>query len=124
MNVRYIDVHSHLQFDQFAHDEEKIINQMQEQSIASIVVGVDYESSKKALVLAEKHEHLFAAVGLHPNHADESFDEEAFRELVQHPKVVAIGECGLDYFRPSEVNDEVKNKQKEILRGHIALRTY
>ncbi len=136
MNVRYIDVHSHLQFDQFAHDEEKIINQMQEQSIASIVVGVDYESSKKALVLAEKHEHLFAAVGLHPNHADESFDEEAFRELVQHPKVVAIGECGLDYFRlaaptlvvgapiPSgvgEVNDEVKNKQKEVLQKHIAL---
>ncbi|MCR4275836.1 MAG: TatD family hydrolase [Candidatus Parcubacteria bacterium] len=121
MSIRYVDVHSHLQFEQFAHDEEKIINQMQEQGIASIVVGVDFESSKKAVALAEKHEHLYAAVGLHPNHADEPFDEAAYRALAAHSKVVAIGECGIDFFRPVELNNEVKSAQKELLKQHIAL---
>lgn len=122
MNTRYIDVHSHLQFEQYAHDEEKIINQMREQGVASIVVGVDLVSSRKAVALAEKYEHLYAAVGLHPNHADqEFFDEAAYRALATHPKVVAIGECGLDFFRPVELNDEVKRAQKELLQKHIAL---
>lgn len=122
MNTRYIDVHSHLQFEQYAHDEEKIINRMREQGVASIVVGVDLVSSRKAVALAEKYEHLYAAVGLHPNHADqEFFDEAAYRALATHPKVVAIGECGLDFFRPVELNDEVKRAQKELLQKHIAL---
>ncbi len=51
----------------------------------------------------------------------EVFDEVAYRALAAHPKVVAIGECGLDYFRIIDVNDAIKNKQKEILRAHIAL---
>lgn len=121
MSIRYVDAHSHLQFDQFAHDEEKIINRMQEQDIAGIVVGIDLESSKKAVTLAEKYEHLYVAVGLHPNHADEPFDEVAYRALAAHPKVVAIGECGLDFFRPVELNDEVRNAQKELLQKHIKL---
>lgn len=122
MNIRYIDVHSHLQFEQFTHDDEKIINQMQEQSIAGIVVGIDLFSSRKAVALAEKFEHLYAAIGLHPNHAgQEFFDEAAYRALATHPKVVAVGECGLDFFRPIELNDEVKHAQKELLQKHIAL---
>jgi len=122
MNVRYVDVHSHLQFDQFAHDETDIITQMEEGGIASIVVGIDLESSKKALALAEKHEHLYAAVGLHPNQvSNERYDISYYRALAMHPKVVAIGECGLDYFRPVEVNDAVKKKQKEVLQKHIEL---
>ncbi|MFA6519810.1 MAG: TatD family hydrolase [Candidatus Paceibacterota bacterium] len=122
MNIRYIDVHSHLQFEQYAHDDDTIINQMQEQGIAGIVVGVDLASSRKAVALAEKYEHLYAAVGLHPNHAgQEFFDEAAYHALVAHPKVVAIGECGLDFFRPVELNDEIKHAQKELLQKHIVL---
>ncbi len=122
MNMRYVDVHSHLQFDQFAHDADKLIGQMQANDIASIVVGVDYESSRKAVMLAEKHDGLYAAIGLHPNHAgQEFFDEAAYRALASHPKVVAIGECGLDFFRPVEMNDEVKRVQRELLQKHTAL---
>ncbi len=120
MNVTYIDAHCHIQFDQYAADREALIAGMQEKGIAGIVVGCDYESSQKAVLLAEKHEHLYASVGHHPNHT-EAFDEESFRTLLTHPRVVAVGECGLDYFRPSEVNDDVKNAQKDLFKKHIAL---
>ncbi|MFA5996763.1 MAG: TatD family hydrolase [Candidatus Paceibacterota bacterium] len=122
MNPRYIDAHCHLQFEQYDADREQIIEQMREQGVAGIVVGCDLESSRSALALAEKHEHLYASIGLHPNHeADEWFEASAYRELAQSPKVIAIGECGLDYFRPTEVTDEVKEKQKAILNDQIAL---
>lgn len=121
MNSKYVDAHCHIQFEQYAEDDVALIRQMKEQGVVGIVVGVDYESSQKAVTLAEKYEHLYAAAGLHPNHADESFGTELFHELAVHPKVVAIGECGLDYYRPIDVNDDVKNKQKEILEKHIAL---
>ena len=122
MNVKYVDAHCHIQFEQYAEDNTELIKQMREENVAGIVVGVDLESSKKAVELAQIHEHLFASIGLHPNNvARETLNAGAFRELAQNPKVVAMGECGLDYFRPAEVNDKVKNKQKEILREHIAL---
>lgn len=122
MNVRYIDAHCHIQFDQFAKDQEKLIERMWVEGVAGIVVGVDMASSRRAVALAEKYEHLFASVGLHPNRvSQEQFDTEIFRALAAHPKVVAIGECGLDYFRPAEVNEEIKRAQREALRAHIAL---
>lgn len=122
MSMRYFDAHCHVQFDQYAHDADELIAKMGNEGVGGIVVGVDEESSKKALVLAEKYEHLYASVGLHPNHAgEEVFDTEAYRALAEHPKVVAIGECGLDYFRPIEVNDEVKDSQKELFKKHIEL---
>lgn len=122
MTPRYIDAHCHVQFKQYDEDREDIVEQMREQGIAGIVVGCDLESSRQAVELAEKHEHLFASVGLHPNHeSDEWFEAARYRELAQSPKVVAIGECGLDFFRPTEVTDEVKAKQKEIFKAQIAL---
>jgi TatD DNase family protein len=127
MNVRYIDTHCHLQFEEYAHDRDEIIARMSKGSIAGIVVGVDLESSKKALALAEKHEHLFASVGLHPNHvrdfvnpsSDDGFTKSGILKLAKNKKVVAIGECGLDYFR--KINDEIKNAQKELLQKHLKL---
>jgi len=122
MSMRYFDAHCHVQFDQYAHDADDLIIKMEQEGVGGIVVGVDEGSSKKAIALVEKHEHLYASVGLHPNHAgQESFDKEAYRALANHAKVVAIGECGLDYYRPAEVNDEVKNLQKELFKKHIEL---
>ena len=121
MTPRYVDAHCHIQFDQYDADQAELIKRMGEEGVAGIVVGVDLESSIKAVAIAERHEDLFVSVGLHPNRADEAFDTEAFRELAKNEKVVAIGECGLDYFRPEEVNDEVKNKQKAILQDQIIL---
>ncbi len=122
VKVKYVDAHCHIQFEQYTEDDVELIERMREEGVAGVVVGVDLESSKKATALAEKHTHLYASVGLHPNRViEEIFNIEAYRELAKNPKVVAIGECGLDYFRPIEVNDKVKNKQKEILQKHIAL---
>ncbi len=122
MNARYLDAHCHLQFEQYAHDRAAVIENMRAREIAAIVVGCDLESSRAAVALAEAHDHLYAAVGLHPNQVgQEPFDEEALRALAEHPKVVALGECGLDFFRPVEVNDEVKRAQKETLQKHIGL---
>lgn len=122
MQIRYVDAHCHIQFEQYADDGAKLIERMREEMVAGIVVGVDYESSKKSVKLVGEHEHLFTSVGLHPNRAgQEDFNIEKYRELAKNPKVVAIGECGLDYFRPTEVNEEVKNKQRKVLQNHIAL---
>lgn len=124
MNPKYIDAHCHIQFEQYAKDDAEIIERMREESVVGIVVGVDLDSSKKATALAEKHEHLFASVGLHPNHnATERYDISYYRTLAESSKVVAIGECGLDFFRPAEVTDEVKEKQKELFKEHIELAT-
>ena len=106
----------------FDADREELVERMRERGVGGVVVGCDAESSRLAVELAEKHEHLSASVGLHPNHeTDEHFDAAAYRALAAHTKVVAIGECGLDYFRPQTVNDELKEKQKTLLRAQIAL---
>jgi TatD DNase family protein len=120
MKVKYVDAHCHIQFEQYAEDDTELIERMREEGVAGIVVGCDLDSSKKAVTLAEKYEHLYASVGMHPNHeSDEQFDTEQYREPAQNPKVVAIGECGLDYFRPTEVNDDVKQKQKELFKQQV-----
>jgi TatD DNase family protein len=122
MKVKYVDAHCHIQFDQYKDDDVELIGRMKDEGVVGIVVGCDYESSRKAITLAEKHEHLFASIGLHPNHeGDEWYEREKYRELAKSTKVVAIGECGLDFFRPTNVNDEVKQKQKAIFNDQIKL---
>lgn len=147
MIPRYFDAHCHIQFENYAHDQEDVIRRMQDEGVVGIVVGVDRASSEKAIALAAGHEHLYAAVGLHPNSVGtESFDAGVFEALAAHPKVVAIGECGLDYYRaqqaaekatfsatqqargagsayyrPAELSDEVKAAQRAVLAAHIDL---
>ena len=93
-----------------------------------INVGTSLATSREAVVLAEKHQNgVYAIVGLHPaDDADElaAFDAEAYRALAAHPKVVGIGECGLDYFRLPEDAAErsrVIERQKEAFMAQIAL---
>jgi TatD DNase family protein len=119
VTVRYIDTHCHLQFEQYTEDRDEIIALMRDESIVGIVVGTDEESSKEAIALAEKYEHLYATIGIHPSHVDVEFNAELFQQLATHQKVVAIGECGLDYFRKSD--DETKQTQKELFRKHLKL---
>ena len=71
--------------------------------------------------MPQEHEHLFASVGLHPNAVlTESFEYQAYRELARDPKVLAIGECGLDNFRPEDV-EVSKPKQREVFLEHVRL---
>lgn len=122
MNLKYADVHCHIQFDQYREDDAVLVARMREEGVAGIVVGVDWHSSEKAVALSEAYEHLFAAVGLHPNRVqEEDFDTSVYEGLAAHQKVVAIGECGLDYFRPSDATDAVKDAQKKVLLAHIEI---
>ena len=122
MEVRYVDAHCHLQFPQYEHDREELITTMDTQGIVGIVVGVDLDSSRKAVALAEKYDHLFASIGLHPNREkDEWYEVEKYRDLAKSQKVIAIGECGLDYFRPTVLDERTTQLQKNILNDQIAL---
>lgn len=100
MEFKLFDSHCHLYMPQFDTDRAEVLARMQEAGMGAVVIGVDLESSKKALELAKQHDFLWSSVGLHPNdNPAEAFDAEAFEALARDPKVVAIGECGLDYFR-------------------------
>ena len=121
MNIKFVDIHSHIQFPEFDADREEVVSRMKNAGVFSVVVGTDLKTSQTAVKLAEKHENLFASVGLHPNGMiSEKFDGKAYRELVSNPKTVAVGECGLDYFR-TEGTEENKKKQKEIFEKQINL---
>ncbi len=113
MSPELIDTHAHLDFPEFARDRTEVIRRAQEAGVVSIInVGVDLNSSLASVRLAEEHPDLFAAVGIHPHDAAGA-TEQAFaelRSLVHHPKVVAVGEIGLDYYRdhsPREVQRRV-----------------
>jgi TatD DNase family protein len=121
MNLKIFDAHCHLQMPQFDADRGEVLARMREKGVGAVVVGTDLDISKKGVALAEKHDFLWASVGLHPNdNPTERFDAAAFEALAQHPKVVAIGECGLDYFR-SGGTDAEKMAQRERFLAHIDL---
>ena len=117
---KYIDIHSHLNLSQFDADRDAVIAKMKEEEVATITVGTDFSTSKIAIELAKQHENLFACIGVHPTDVmTEVFDYEKMRELAQHPKVVAIGECGLDYYRGATDADKIR--QKVLFEAHIKL---
>ena len=116
----YFDIHSHLYFPDYDKDREELIKEMKKNKIGSIVVATGYESSLKCIELAEKHENLFACIGQHPEElTNDSVFEQKLEKLGQNDKVVAIGECGLDYFRLKD--DSQKIIQKTIFEYHIDL---
>jgi TatD DNase family protein len=122
MELRRIDIHSQLQFPQFDEDREAIIAEMAEEGTATITVGTDAKTSKEAVALAEKHPHLFATIGIHPTDADDDFDATEFASLIT-PKVVAAGECGLDYLRgmreDGQGDGRYKDRQRKIFIQQI-----
>ncbi len=126
MQFSYFDVHSHLNLSPLLENKDEIINTLRQQGVGTITVGVDYETSKIALDMAnENSDILWATVGQHPNdNPEEVFDYEKYLELSKNEKVVAIGECGLDYFRlkGSEEEKEIEvERQKNLFIQHINL---
>lgn len=100
--ILLVDSHSHLQFPDFEKDVENVIANARQAGVKWFInVGSDFEASRKAIELADRFPECYATVGIHPHEAA-SADDKAFDELkllAKHPKVVAIGEVGLDYFR-------------------------
>ncbi len=115
--MKYIDIHSHLNLSPLLENQNEVIERMKERGVATITVGTELATSREAVRLAEENDFLYATVGIHPNH-EEEWNEE-LEELAKNPKVVAIGETGLDYFRNE--SEESKIRQKEIFKKHIEL---
>src|SRR5262245_15097947 len=117
-----IDTHAHLDFPDYANDLEDVLGRASGADVRRIItIGTSIESSRRAIELAENYPSVYATIGVHPSHVDEAEDDviTPLRELAKHPRVVAIGETGLDYHRlPSE--QVAKEEQVQVMS---ALRT-
>jgi len=125
---KYIDIHSHINFPEYDADREALITRMKEAGVATITVGASLETSRSAVALADQYDNVFACIGIHPaesamtdnvNSNQHSFDQLAFEELIRHPKVVAVGECGLDYGRDGVVDPTDKVRQVALFNQQI-----
>jgi TatD DNase family protein len=116
-----VDTHCHLNFHAFDKDWRAVADEAVQQGVSKmVVVGSELENSKRAVWQAASHPACFAAVGLHPTHIlDETLDLGEYERLGRNPRVVAIGEIGLDQFRPSE--RESFEKQKNVFRSLLTL---
>ena len=121
MKLKYFDAHTHLNM-QFEHDWKEVGKRTIEEGIWFVNVGADARSSKLAVAQArELGTGCWATVGIHPTEGGES-DFAMIVELAKDDKVVAIGECGLEYFRLSETGrDQIIEKQKELFKKHVEL---
>lgn len=121
-----IDVHCHLNFHGYKDDYEDVMRQAFEAGVVNIInVGTKIDSSEKAVALAQKHQQLYAIVGVHPHHADKHALESNWIQQLEHlakqPKVVAIGEIGLDYYRYQSNGVVDVPLQKEVFEQQIML---
>ena len=137
-----IDTHAHLNFPVFDKDREEAIKRCLDNNVHLINIGTNFETSKKAVEIAEKYEKgVFAAVGLHPinldtglvkirvdesegKHFEREFDYEKYKELAKSLKVVAIGEIGLDYYWKPKTKRKLelfKERQKELFLKELEL---
>ncbi len=117
-----IETHAHLDYPDFANDLDDVLRRAADAGVTRIItIGTSIQSSRRAIALAEKYPAVYAAIGVHPTYVEEA-EEDVFtplRELAKNPRVVAIGETGLDYHRlPSEKVS--KEKQVQVMS---ALRT-
>lgn len=136
----FIDIHAHTNFSVYESDRVEVVNRSLDAKTWIINVGTQKVTSKKAVEMTEEFPRgVYATIGLHPinvnpsfndkNELDgenkffslkgENFDINYYRDLANHPKVVGIGECGLDYFR--EQSEEGRNRQIDAFKGQIDL---
>jgi TatD DNase family protein len=112
-----IDTHAHLDFPDFANDLEDVLRRAEEADVRRVItIGTSIESSRRAIELAEKYPSVYAAIGVHPSHAEEAEDDviTPLRELAKNSRVVAIGETGLDYHRLRS-EEVAKEKQVQVM---------
>jgi TatD DNase family protein len=116
------DTHAHLNAEQYNDDLEEVIERAQQEGVSRmVVVGFDRPTIEKAMELAERYEFIYACVGWHPVDAIDMTDKDLLwiEELAAHPKVVALGEMGLDYYwdkSPKEIQQEVFRRQIRLAK--------
>lgn len=124
--MKYIDAHCHLDFPDYGNEISEVLARMKEGGIGAITIGTDVESSKRAVQIATENENIWACIGVHPEKPQGEnlkktqglslgFQEYEFEKLVSYPKVVAIGECGLDWFRILPENMEAERERQTNL---------
>jgi TatD DNase family protein len=136
--MKYFDAHTHVNFVAYKDDREETIQRAKEQGVGMNVVGTQFSTSKDAVELAEKYDNVWATIGLHPIHTSKSyhdekelgpsfaeaskgkegqegftsrgeqFDMSAYVELGRSSRVIAVGECGLDYYRADKSNKDAQ----------------
>lgn len=136
--MRYFDAHTHVNFVAFKDDMEAAIQRAADVEVGMNIVGTQFDTSSEAVAIAEKHDNVYATIGLHPIHTGKSyhdekelgeggkaftsrgedFDAAKYEALAQSPKVIAIGECGLDYYR---LEEDTKARQTETFIRQIEL---
>ena len=115
-----IDTHAHLDFPELSTDLRHVLQRAREAGVRTIItIGIDIQSSRRAVAIAQAHDRIHAVVGIHPHDAfildDESLD--VLRTLLRRDRVVAVGEAGLDYYR----NRQPRPIQQQCLRRQIEL---
>jgi len=102
LSLDIIDTHGHLDMTEFADDREEVIRRAHEAGVNTMItIGINLESNIRAICLAEKYPNVYAGVGIHPQDSQGITPKEVDQliEMAKHPRVVAIGELGLDFFR-------------------------
>ena len=115
------DTHAHYDDDWFDEDRDALLASLPEKGVGLVVnPGTTPDTSRMAIAMAEKYDHVYAAVGIHPENCHDFTPQqiEVLRELARHPKVVAIGEIGLDYYWDT---NPPKDFQQQVLRAQLAL---
>lgn len=126
----FYDTHAHLDFPDFASDLADLLLRAKAANVSRIIaIGTDLESSRRAIQLAEAHEEVFAVAGWHPNHASEAPEDirDELAKLAAHPKVVAIGETGIDRYRlpepapgqPVDLHEILLRKQARLFHQQL-----
>jgi len=117
-----IDTHCHLDDERYNEDIAEVIERAKAQGVERFIIpGADPKTLKRAVELSERYDEIYFAVGVHPYDA-RNYNKEFLETFVTHPKCVAIGECGLDYFRLPESQEEIeaeKRLQKEVFVDQI-----
>ncbi|WP_347554322.1 TatD family hydrolase [Robbsia sp. KACC 23696] len=117
----FVDSHCHINFETFTAQMPALLDRMQQRQVShALCVSVDLETFPQVLDVATAHANVFASVGVHPDHEDvEEPDVERLLALSAHPKIVAIGETGLDYFRLEDRTVADMEWQRQRFRTHI-----
>ena len=135
---KFFDAHCHTNFVAYNDDRAQTIERAKDAGVVMNIVGTQRDTSAAAVALAEKYDHAYASIGLHPVHSTksyhdvqelgeggkeftsrgEAFDMAVYEPLARHPRTIAIGECGLDYYR---LDENTKAIQKDAFLGQIEL---
>ncbi len=135
--MKYIDIHSHLNFPQYDADRAEVIARMDQLGVGTILIGTSIKTSRQAIALAETHPNFYVSIGIHPVDAKaetentENGEEvkkgtkeandfkthyEEFKQMAKHPKVVCVGECGLDYGKHPVHGGAMEQNEQELKR--------